>query len=270
MSCEAMAERIPDLLSGALGEAEAAELRAHLAGCAGCAAEVAALERLWRGLGELPEEEPSPELRRRFAARLARAIAAEERRVVPLARPARLGAGLGRAAVSGPFAAIAAAIALVVAGALIGAQLSARRDAAEMAKLRAEVRSLHETVALALLAEASAAKRLEGVAYSRAASAHEQKIADALLDALANDPNVNVRLAALDALRPRAARAEERPRLIAAGLAQDSPLVQLSLVALLLEADGEAVRRDLEQLVENPDLDPVVRGVIRDRLGRRI
>jgi hypothetical protein len=51
---------------------------------------------------------------------------------------------------------------------------------------------------------------------------------------------------------------------------QESPLVQLSLLALLLESDGPAARRDLEQLLDNPNLDPVVRGYLRDRLGRSI
>lgn len=266
-----MSERIPELLAGTLTEADARELRDHLESCAGCAAEAQAMERLWQGLGELPDEEPPADLSRRFATRLAREIVAEQRReeqkVVPFVRPELTS---HRFAFSGSFAAIAASVALVAVGALVGAQLSSRRDAAEMAKLQQEVRSLHETVALALLAEPSAAKRMEGVAYGRDASVQEDRVAAALFDALTSDPNVNVRLAALDALRPRATRPDERPRLVAAVAKQESPLVQLSLLALLLESDGDVARRDLEQLLDNPNLDPVVRGYLRDQLGRSI
>ena len=267
MRCEEMAERIPELLNGTLAADDAAALREHLASCAGCADEVKAMERLWQGLGELRDEEPSPDLSRRFAARLGQEIVAEERRVVPFVRP---GMVAHRFTFGGPFAAIAASIALVAVGVLVGAQVSSRRNAAEMADLQKEVRSLHETVAVALLSQDSAAKRLEGVAYSRESSLHEDEVATALFDALTNDPNVNVRLAALDALRPRAARPEERSRFVAVVAKQDSPLVQLSLLSLLLESGGDAARRDLRQLLDNPNLDPVVRGYLRDQLGRSI
>ena len=269
MRCDDMSERIPDLLAGTLSEADAAELREHLSSCAGCADEARAMERLWQGLAELPYEEPAADLPHRFAARLAKEIVAEQRRVVPFARPERAPRSF---AFSGSFAAIAASIALVAVGALVGAQLSSRRDAAEMAKLQLEVRSLHETVAVALLSGNSPAKRLEGVAYSRESSAGDDRVAEALFDALTSDPNVNVRLAALAARRPRAARPDERPRLVAAVAQQESPLVQLSLLALLIESaqSNEVARRDLAQLLDNPNLDPVVRGYLRDQLGRSI
>src|SRR5262245_12265359 len=114
MRCEEMSERIPELLAGTLSEADAGALREHVATCAGCAAEVGAMEKLWQGLGELPDEEPSSDLSRRFAARLAREIVAAEqeeaRKVVPFLRPSL---ATHRFAFSGPFAAIAASVALV-------------------------------------------------------------------------------------------------------------------------------------------------------------
>lgn len=277
MRCDEMAERFSELLAGELSERDAQALRAHLAECAGCAEETRAFEALWAGLGRLADHEPPAGAAERFAARLAEEIASERRLapVVPFARPAHAAQGsaggrFGRFVPSGAFQALAASLALVAVGVLAGIQLSKKGSDEQIVKLQQDVRSLHETVALALLAESSSAKRLEGVSYSREASLHEDKVAQALFDALSNDPNVNVRLAALDALRPRAVREEERPRLVAAFAAQDSPLVQLSLLSLLLESDSDAARRDLEQLLEQPNLDPVVRGYLRDRLGRRI
>ena len=90
----------------------------------------------------------------------------------------------------------------------------------------------------------------------------------ALFSRLLEDPDVNVRLAALEALRPLATRDDRRGELIAAVARQESPLVALSLIDLLLESNDAAARRDLEQLLANPHLDPVVRGYLRDRLGR--
>jgi hypothetical protein len=273
MRCDEMNEKLPELLNGTLASEEVARLRAHLESCPGCAEEAASLESLWARLGELPDEEPSSTLRARFDTRLAQEIAAESRRIVPFAR--REPAPARRLVPSGAFGALAASVALVAIGVLVGAQLSSSKNAREMQALQRDIRSLHETVAVALLQGDSAATRLEGVAYGREASVTDDKVAAAMFEALLKDPNVNVRLAALDALKPRAARPEERPRLVAAVAAQDSPLVQLSLLSLLLESAQEgpnaaAVRRDLAQLLDNQKLDPVVRGYLRDQLGRSI
>ena len=268
MRCEEMAERIPEWLAGELDDERLAELREHFAQCSGCADEAAALERLWRELGDAPPA-PSAAMRARFDDLLARAIAAEPGRVLRFARRER-----ARALVpSTALLRFAAAAALVALGVFVGAELSGRRSSREAAELRAEMRSLHEMVALALLAEASPSERLKGVAYGRELSTDDPSVAAALLRTMLEDPNVNVRLAALDALRPMATRPDARPRLVAAVATQESPLVQLSLIDLLLESDGalaQSTRHDLAQLLDNPELDPVVRGYLRDRLGRSV
>jgi hypothetical protein len=271
MSCEEMQERLGEQLTGELDGERLAELRTHLATCAGCAEEKAAFERLWQELGETPEEEPGPEVRRRFDSMLASAVAEERastaRRVVSFARGGVRRGGFTPGGALSRFAAIAATL---LVGVFLGSEYSRRRDASAMAELRGEVRELHESVALALRAERSPSERLRGVSYGRELAERDERVAEALFQALLSDPNVNVRLAALDALRPRLARPEERPRVVAAVIVQDSPLVQLTLLTLLLESDGVAARKDIEQLLANPDLDPAVRGFLRDRLGRSV
>jgi hypothetical protein len=163
------------------------------------------------------------------------------------------------------FAALAA---VLVVGVLAGSELARRRDDRQLEALRGEVASLHATVTTALLAGQSSSERLRGVAYGREVSALDPRVADALIEALRRDPDVNVRLAALEALRPLAARVEERPKLVAAMDRQSSPLVQLSLIDVLLESDGASGRRDLARLLDDPHLDPAVRGYLRSRLGR--
>ena len=222
MTCDETGEKLVDSWRGEATPADAAALAEHLAGCAACRADADALARLWREMGEPPAETPSPRLRERFDAMLAAAI--REERGAPLLRPEfglprktrRAGSAVTR------FAALAAMLAL---GVLVGAQLSSRRDERQMAALAGEVASLHETVTLALLAESSPSERLQGVAYGRELSGADERVAAALLGALLEDSNVNVRLAALEALRPLAARPDGRPRLVAAFAGQDSPLV---------------------------------------------
>lgn len=267
MRCEEMSERIPEWLAGELDGARLEEFRQHLATCSGCAAEAEAFERLWRELGEPVEEAPSAMLRGRFDALLGREKA---RPAAALLTFGARSSGAPRARIGPALRRFAAVAALLAVGVLVGTELSRRRDDAAIAELRSEVHSLHETVAVALLAEKSPSERLKGVSYGRPLSGGDDSVAAALFETMLNDSNVNVRLAALDALRPRARRPTDRPRLVAAVAEQDSPLVQLSLIDVLLESDREAARRDLAQLLDNPKLDPVVRGYLRDRLGRSL
>lgn len=150
--------------------------------------------------------------------------------------------------------------------------LSFGRGGGDVAELKREVGDLHEMVAISLLERGSVSERLQGVAYGREMSAGDDRVVAALVARLIEDPNVNVRLAALEALRPVAKRQETRGELVAAVARQKSPLVALSLIDLLLEsndpATAKAGRHDLEQLLDNPKLDPTVRGYLRDRLGR--
>jgi len=271
MSCETMQERITTRLAGELAPAEAAELARHLAECPACAAEAAALAALWRNLGELPEEPPSAGSRHRFDGFLAAEIARAGGRPVavggptgspndrPASRGARSFSWYGR-----PGLALAATLVL---GLGLGFLL-ARRDGGDVAALRREVGDLHEMVARSLLEQHSVSERLKGVAYTRDHSSEDERLTGVLFSTMLADPNVNVRLAALEALKPLAGRPAERSRLVAAVERQDSPLVQLSLIDLLIESDSAAARRDLAALLDNPNLDPTVRAYLRDRLGR--
>lgn len=257
--CKDFEALLAGALAGELGAAERRALDEHLAGCPRCAAEAESLGALWQGLGRLEAEAPSPFLAARFGRMLEREIAAESASAA-LSRPAR----------RRPLAAFAAGLAAaLVVGVALGYALAGRGGAGrEVAELRGEVAALHETVAVSLLGQSSPSERLRGVAYSRPLVASDPRVVEALLAALTRDPNVNVRLAALDALAPATALPRGRARLVAAVAAQDSPLVQLSAIDLLLENDGAAARRDLEQLLADPDLDPTVASYLRDRLGR--
>jgi hypothetical protein len=92
----------------------------------------------------------------------------------------------------------------------------------------------------------------------------------ALVSAATTDPSVNVRLAAIEALAPRAAEPPVFDRLVRALPEQDSPLVQVALVDLLLESDGEAARQAAGRLAADDKTDPAVRRHVRERLGSLI
>jgi hypothetical protein len=283
MKCEDAMELIHDRLTGELDAETLDALREHLAGCPGCAAEARALQSLWDELGDAESETPTPSdaLRRRFDRMLEGEIAAESAsdalaprggEVAPLVAPRPIRRrddprSLQRAAFG---LALAASLAVALgAGILIGSTTASHRGAEDMAELRDEVRSLRSTVALALLSEPSPSERLNGVAYGREIQGQDHRVADALFTTLLEDSNVNVRLAALDALRQESAKPENRARLLRSIPQQDSPLVQISAIDVLLESGADRAQHDdLARLAQDPALDEVVRGYLRDRLER--
>ncbi len=303
-TCETMQERLPARLQGALAPDELAELEAHLAGCADCAAEARSFAELWHGLGEPSEPVPTERMRARLDALIAAEISTGSARELAAPTPFRRRAQERSAPTAGGAGLFdrrwLALAAMLLVGLGLG-YLVFGRSGDDVAILRREVGDLHTMVALSLLEKGSVSERLQGVAYSREVAVDRDfgiaqarggrggqsgqggstapggqsapgdprdPVVAALFTRLLEDPNVNVRLAALEALRPLAAREDRRGEFVAAVARQQSPLVALSLIDLLIESDGAAARRDLEQLLDNDQLDPVVRGYLRDRLGR--
>ena len=144
------------------------------------------------------------------------------------------------------------------------------RSADDLDALRTEVRSLHEMVALSLLEQPTATDRLRGVSFGARLEHPDRPVVAALVDTVARDPNVNVRLAAIDALAPVASEPSVRDALIRALPGQDAPTVQIALADLLLDNDGSAARAAVTSLLDEPNLRPEVRSHLQHRLGRNI
>lgn len=272
MRCEELENHLPDLLAGTLDGEPAAEVAAHLTACPACRAEAEALGELWEALGRLPEEAPGEALRDRFYAMLAgeRARLAVEGGAAPPPRRAPLAGRLRALSLGRPLAQLGMALAALVVGVLVGTRLVAPRDAGELGELKQEVRSLNQLVTLSLLQQSSASDRLRGVSFGRRLGEHDERVVEALIDTVRHDPNVNVRLAAIDALASVAARPAARQELLASFPEQKSPMVQIALVDLLLDSDGEGARRSLADLETRPNLDPTVRDYLRKRLAQRL
>jgi HEAT repeat protein len=146
-------------------------------------------------------------------------------------------------------------------GVLVGQQLPSPVDA-DVAALRQEVRS----VGLALLDHQSAAQRLLGVEWSRR-TAQTPEVVNALLERVQYDPNVSVRLAAVDALRAELDRPDVVDGLAAALARQESPLLQVALTDALLAAGADPAVEAVRAILARDDLDPSVRDYLEMALS---
>jgi hypothetical protein len=248
--------------AGTLTDDVRREVAAHLAECPACTTEAEELRDLWQGLGNIPPEpSDSFERRRRFDAMLAAYEAGAASSVgrarglssvvawlwQPMVRPAWALAGVAAALVLG----VAAGREIAIPG--------ATREPADLQVLRNEVTDLRQMVSLSLLQQQSASERLKGVSWAAQLEAGDSTVVTALLNALSNDPNVNVRLASVDALKRFATQDAVRSGAVTALERQTSPMVQIALIDFVVEAGLPNAGVTLRRLAGNDMVHEAVR-----------
>ncbi len=263
MICDRIREQIPDCLSGRLEPAAREKVIEHLEVCSACRADMAELGVVWRGLDAMKEPEPSPELRVRFMETLS---AYEEgyqdaQRREALKVPHRswwTGFWPSHPAWQAAFSAVL--VMLGVAGGRYA--MSPRVEPAagqDMARLQGQVESLRQLVALSMMQQQSPSARLSGVTYAHQMTAPDPQVEQALLRTLTHDQNINVRLSAVDALARFMSNAEVRRAMADAIFAQDSPMVQVSIIDVLVQANAIDAVPALKKLQADQGADDAVR-----------
>ena len=212
----------------------------------------------------MAEPEPSPQMRARFLETLhayEEGFHEAQRKQTYAAPRASSWAALWPAQ---PVWGAAAAAVLLVMGGLGGRYLLSPRPSesganSEMSQLRGQVESLRQLVALSLLQEQSASARLRGVNYSYQITQPDREVQQALLHAVNHDTNVNVRLSAVDALAKFADQPEIRRALVDSLPVQDSPLVQIALIDLLVQLNARDAAPAMQKLAHQADANESVR-----------
>ncbi len=118
---------------------------------------------------------------------------------------------------------------------------------------------MRQLMALSLLEQQSASERLRGVSYASTVQEPDSDVRDALLRTLDSDPNVNVRMAAVDALHRFAGSPEVRQGLARALAREESPLVQIAILDELVELRERSAISSVDHLLSEAKLNPEVR-----------
>lgn len=255
MKCEDLGPHLLDYLAGTLSDDELSAIRAHVTQCDACREGLDTTAELWGELGAVsaPQAE-SARMRARFDAALQGYIDGQ-------GEPAtRAAAAKPQPGWLQPWVQFAGAAAVLVLGVALGRFVIQPPSAdPEIALLREELRDTRQMVTLSLLQQRSASERLKGVTWSSQLEEPSREVVSALVETLRRDPNVNVRLASVDALRRFGGREAVQRDVTAALPEQQSPLVQIALIDFLLEAQGPAAAPVLRQLADDTMVDKVVR-----------
>jgi len=152
---------------------------------------------------------------------------------------------------SGLLPRIAVASFILIMGFFGGYMLRLPSQKTEISILAKEVSDLKEMMMLSLLEKESASERLRAVSLTEEMDRASSNVTQALLQTLNNDTNINVRLAALEALAPYSKDDHIREALVRSIAKQDSPLVQVALAELMVTLQEKSSVKELEKILHN-------------------
>ena len=154
---------------------------------------------------------------------------------------------------------VAAAIAFIaMAGSVAFLLVKQNRQAAELAQTK-------EVLIKMLDNQQSASQRVLGatVAFNDIEKADDE-IVNALVNAMNEDPNTNVRLAALEALGKFHTQPHVRKALIASLNTQKDPVVQIALIRLMVEMKEKDGSKDITRELERISTDEETLQAVKD------
>ncbi|HZI23704.1 MAG TPA: HEAT repeat domain-containing protein [Chryseolinea sp.] len=143
---------------------------------------------------------------------------------------------------------------------------SPAKEEEQIVQLGREISDLKEMMMLSLLEKESATDRLKAVSLTQGMDQVSKHVTGALLQTLNNDENVNVRLAALDALRPYSKDGQIREALVRSIALQKSPLVQVALAELMAELQEKGAINEFEKILKDGETPSDIKKKIRESM----
>jgi len=260
MTCQNIKDLFPEFLTGELDKETQERVQNHLASCDSCREELENLSAIWTKLGVIPEEQPSAEVRTRFYTMLEayKQGMAEDRQASGLKK--KISDVFESLWPKRPAFQFSMALVFLIVGLAGGVFLSPRgQNNNRLALLQDEVRDMQQILAISLLEKPSASERLQGVSISARMDNPNSRTLEALLHTLNNDKNVNVRLAAVDALYLFYDNPEVKEGLLRSLQNQPSPLVQVALIDLIVNMRERQAVDALRSLLDDERLNPDVK-----------
>jgi HEAT repeat protein len=150
---------------------------------------------------------------------------------------------------------VAAAVALLILGGGVGFWISRhQQQQAELEAMQREMKATKDMLFSMLDNDQSASQRLQGATVALRMDHTDKELVTVLVRTLTDDPNTNVRLAALDALGKFGDEKPVRQALIKALSTQNDPLVQIALIRMLVDMKEKTILKELHRISTDEQL----------------
>lgn len=149
---------------------------------------------------------------------------------------------------------LAAGVVMVMAGIGIGYWINKNQQREdEMLALKKEVQATKQMMLVMMDNQQSASQRIQGVNVALKIDRADDDVVLALAKMMNEDPNTNVRLAALDALSKFREEPLVRKELIGSLAIQKDPVVQIALIQLMVRMKEKGAAKSLEQIINDAE-----------------
>ena len=251
MKCEEVKIDLPEYIDGKLDEETVQIIQRHLETCKECSTLYAELHSFLNFTVSFPELKPPEGMKEEFLELLDREMPQKQKRVIMVPDWLKIAAIFILAMVT------------FSSGYFIGSGKGSQREQ----QMEVTLNQARQQVLIASLLDLSGPQKINAV-YSISQSGQS---GDALIDALVatmnSDKNVNVRLAAINALT---GMIDKNPRikheLIRSLALQDNSLLQISLIQVLTEAGVKEARSEIESIARKENTDERVKTIAKDMI----
>ncbi len=261
MECEKYREQLTSFLDGSISDSQKAELTHHLEVCGECREEYEALQKVWYLMGDLEQPEPSAKMEADF--RTALSASKNEK----TERESHSGKWIDKLMefLSVQVQPRLAYSVLLIAIGLVGGYFLRQPQQQSVAynqqidSLSSQISEVKQVLMFSLLQDPSASQRIRAVAYTEEITNVDLKVIGALFTTLNEDPNVNVRLATLEALTKLADDPRVREGLVQSIEQQDSPIMQTAIADVMVKLQEKGSVKSLQRLLNKKDINQKVK-----------
>ncbi|MEE4196508.1 MAG: HEAT repeat domain-containing protein [Bacteroidales bacterium] len=254
MECRNLQNIIADFIEGNISDDLKAAIEEHLLECESCRSEYLLMLQLFDDLKMIEDKNPDNSLKDGFYAML-------EKEKKQLDKETAKNVINKNNQLYWNFIKYAAAtIILIGIGFLFGQQVQVRNaNQAEIAMLRKELYEVQQNLSMASLSHATASQRLKAVNTISEQHAPDDKMIDVLINALTNDDNVNVKMAAANALSKYPENVKVRNVLVESLEHEDDPALQITLISILTQIQDKKAKKAFQKILQNENTIPVVK-----------
>jgi len=156
-------------------------------------------------------------------------------------------------------------LALLFGGMLLGNFINPGQSE-QINDLANQLQETQETMMSTLLEKKSSTERLKAVHISQEMNGVSEKVINMLLKTLNRDPNVNVRLAAIETLSNYAEKPVVREGLIKSIQNQQAPMVLLALAELMVILEDERSIEEFQELMNRTEVPQEIQNELNEKI----
>ncbi|MBN1832957.1 MAG: HEAT repeat domain-containing protein, partial [Deltaproteobacteria bacterium] len=270
MKCEEIQGLLTEYIDNFLDEKDRILVYEHLSSCEACSRKVEEIESLFLDLKDIELEEPSENLRNSFYNMInSYTLGMGNRIKLPLHEKALK--WIDSWWPQRPAVQFAVTMSVLIIGLATGLKMNMKNESEkEIVQLKTDVNQMRQTIMSSLLNQSSVTERINGLTMTSRLENVDSQFLSTLLLLLNSDSDVNVRLAAINALSKYADNEYVRQELVKSLGLQSSPLVQVSLIDLLSSIQAYDSYPTLMRMIEDPETDDPVKKRAKKALTRLV